>query len=131
MNVFVYREIENMKKCSKCKEEFTLDYFPKNRSEKDGHHAYCFDCKRLSNSSSQKRHLDGAGRRNRRYRCRHPDRIKQSQLKRLYNISLDEYQKMYETQQGRCYLCRKEDKVLVVDHDHKTGIVRKLFVSTM
>ena len=44
-------------------------------------------------------------------------------------ITLDEYENMYQTQNGACKICSKEFKRGVsanVDHDHDTGEVRGL-----
>jgi Recombination endonuclease VII len=57
-----------------------------------------------------------------------------STLKRQYGISLDDYLLMIENQNNTCAICKKEEtaklkgivKKLSVDHDHKTGKVRKL-----
>lgn len=39
---------------------------------------------------------------------------------RPYNLSLEDYDKMFETQDGRCAICRETSKKdLNVDHDHK------------
>lgn len=55
-------------------------------------------------------------------------------LKRTYGITVDDYEVMYEDQQGLCVICRTEGFVmdpkhtmkLVVDHCHATGVVRGL-----
>lgn len=51
-----------------------------------------------------------------------------SNLRRLYGISLSEYEQMLEDQGGVCALCgeppRREN--LSVDHDHATGRIRGL-----
>lgn len=52
-------------------------------------------------------------------------------LKKNYNITLDDYNKMLLEQDGKCWTCSKDveeerNKVLCVDHDHLTGKVRKL-----
>jgi hypothetical protein len=59
-------------------------------------------------------------------------------LKSRYNLSLEEYEKMYEDQEGRCACCGKTEQELkeqysssihsklCVDHDHDTGKVRQL-----
>lgn len=60
-----------------------------------------------------------------------------SHLKRSYGISLEEYDKMYFEQDGCCMICGKNEnelleqhnetqKLLFVDHNHKTGKVRGL-----
>jgi len=58
-------------------------------------------------------------------------KVKDKDLKRKYNISLDDYNKMLLEQEGKCWTCsmKAEDekgKVLVVDHNHLTGEVRGL-----
>ena len=49
---------------------------------------------------------------------------------RSYGITLEEHNRMFEKQNGVCYLCKKPGdgrwKKLCVDHDHETGKVRKL-----
>lgn len=51
-------------------------------------------------------------------------------LKRKYNISMEDYDRMLDAQGHKCALCGKgnytEGKVLAVDHCHKTGDVRGL-----
>ncbi len=46
-------------------------------------------------------------------------------LKRLYNLSKEDYFKMLESQGGVCADC-KQDKKLQVDHCHITKVVRAL-----
>ena len=53
-------------------------------------------------------------------------KIKDSRLKRTYGISGEDYDKMFEQQNGRCAICETHYPVLCVDHCHKTGKVRKL-----
>ena len=44
-----------------------------------------------------------------------------------YGITLDEYNEMFEKQDGRCAICKeKQNNFLAVDHDHKSGQVRAL-----
>jgi hypothetical protein len=50
-------------------------------------------------------------------------------LMRKYGITVQQYDSMFETQRGLCFLCDlppKESEPLEVDHDHFTGKVRKL-----
>lgn len=54
-----------------------------------------------------------------------PDADARSRMQR-YNISESEYDIMLQESEGKCYLCGDVKKRLVVDHDHKTGKVRKL-----
>jgi hypothetical protein len=52
-------------------------------------------------------------------------------LKSRYNLTLDQYDDMYEDQEGRCAICGTDTpgsrfKHFHVDHDHVTGQVRAL-----
>lgn len=51
-----------------------------------------------------------------------------SHLKRTYDITEEDYQRLLAWQRGRCYICRQvpRSKRLAVDHDHVTGQVRGL-----
>ena len=43
-----------------------------------------------------------------------------------YGINLEEYDRMYDEQNGKCAICDEHKPRLCVDHNHKTGKVRKL-----
>jgi hypothetical protein len=61
------------------------------------------------------------------------------QLFKRFGVTLDDYKKMLEQQNGVCAICGKEEvvidvrtkkvRVLCVDHDHQTGKVRGLLCS--
>lgn len=67
-----------------------------------------------------------------KYRTKHPDRCKNTQLKKIYDITLVEYTDILKNQNGGCAICHRKTpgrwdrKYLVVDHNHKTGKVRGL-----
>lgn len=53
-------------------------------------------------------------------------------LTEKYNLSLDDYQRMFDEQGGVCAICKdasRADDILAVDHCHKTGAVRGLLCS--
>ncbi len=62
------------------------------------------------------------------YRDKNKEVIKEHYLKIMYGVTKEEYNKMYKKQGGVCAICRTKSKVkaLSVDHNHKTGEVRKL-----
>lgn len=58
-----------------------------------------------------------------------PQRRKNHKLKSLYGISLEEYNKINESQNNVCAICKSPcniKKILSVDHDHNTSFVRGL-----
>lgn len=71
---------------------------------------------------------------NRDFYHRHKDDRKEYRenlrLKSTYGISSKDYNRMFEEQKGCCYTCHTHQSqlkvALAVDHNHKTGEVRKL-----
>lgn len=55
---------------------------------------------------------------------------KDKYLKNLYNISLDDYNRLFNFQEGKCAICGKHQselkKSLAVDHDHSNSQIRGL-----
>lgn len=54
-------------------------------------------------------------------------------VERTYNITAEQYWKLYEAQGGRCAICRRatgKTRRLAVDHDHKTNEIRGLLCKT-
>lgn len=57
-------------------------------------------------------------------------------LRKKYDLSVEEYQELWDSQKGLCYICNRPERVkdrtgklrdyLSVDHDHKTGKIRAL-----
>lgn len=89
-----------MKKCSKCKQYKFLYMFHKDKSKKDGREDRCKSC-----SSIHHREMS---------------------YKRLYGITAQQYQDMYESQEGKCSICKNKFDLLCVDHNHQTNKVRSL-----
>lgn len=63
-------------------------------------------------------------------RILYPERHKNTNLKSLYGVTLDEYNQMFEKQKGCCLLCSRHQvevtQRLNLDHCHTTGRVRGL-----
>jgi len=67
--------------------------------------------------------------RSRAWQKANPDKMLNMKLKRVYGITLEDFQNMLRQQGGVCAICQQEcDKRprLSVDHCHKTGRVRGL-----
>lgn len=56
------------------------------------------------------------------------DKSRDARYKKLFGITLADYNAMFAAQGGKCAICRKEStkRHLSVDHDHVTGAVRSL-----
>lgn len=61
------------------------------------------------------------------------DSTRDNYLKRVYGISLAQYQELLKKQGGGCAICGKtpeqEGRSLSVDHDHKSNFIRGLLCS--
>jgi hypothetical protein len=70
----------------------------------------------------------------RKYNKENPLKRKNAVLKNVYGITLVQYNKMFETQEGKCAICQRHQneltRTLCVDHDHKTNKVRALLCVT-
>lgn len=125
-------------KCTKCKELLPLTEFRVRKESSTGHQYWCKKCEYTSNRL--------------RYMKQHPkpvitpeileikQKIKQEKDKRRmllyrYNITLEEYNIMYEKQNKKCLICNTEFplgtlKGLCVDHAHTTNKVRALLCTS-
>lgn len=63
-----------------------------------------------------------------------PNHLRNRKLKAKYGITINDYNRMFVLQGGKCWICQKLGKLdgrgrkgrLHVDHDHATGKVRGL-----
>lgn len=122
-----------MKICSKCKVELPVSEFYNAKINKDGSICYQARCKSCMNEDTMNRVRNMTPEeRSKKYKKNREklgkDYFKNYKLKNQYGISLDIFNKMYEEQNGQCYLCLKtfSGKEVKVDHNHETGQVRKL-----
>ena len=58
----------------------------------------------------------------------HPEARWQRSIKQKYGINREQYIAIFNSQNGKCYICRREPKKrrLNVDHCHKTNVIRGL-----
>jgi hypothetical protein len=70
-----------------------------------------------------------------KYRLENAEKLRNLDLKKNYGITLEDYKRMHEAQNGVCAICNEPEKImtrtgkvrdLAVDHDHSTGKVRQL-----
>lgn len=129
-----------LKKCSTCKQELPFDCFYKIANGKDGLRPRCKECSakierekyganadfRWSKLSKQAQKL----REDPEFLAKHRMRTRRWHLKTAYGLTLDEFDKMLESQGGGCAICGKKPEAgkpktrMVVDHCHTTGKVR-------
>lgn len=111
------------KPCTKCGKLKNWREFNKQFSNRDGLAYYCKKCE----SKYQK---DRA--KNPQVKADNKNRL----LKNFFGLTLEEYKAKFDEQNGLCAICNKPEVklhhrtgeiiALAVDHDHKTGKVRKL-----
>lgn len=110
----------NKKRCSKCKVLKPVDDFNKRSASKDGLDSRCGDCKRTKALQT---------------RAKRPDDTRGYNLKKRFNISIDDYNHIFLLQKGRCAICKNAEtmkdtkgnvKWLAVDHNHATNEIRGL-----
>jgi hypothetical protein len=81
---------------------------------------YCENKEKYTSRFFRKEHLD--------YDTGTFEYKKSAYLKKLYGITLKEYYELLEKQDNKCAICGRHksefNKLLSVDHDHKTGKVR-------
>lgn len=106
-----------------CKSEFT---------ETHQKCIHCLEWRILEEFSKDIRFLSGRG--SRCKSCKN-DRYYSKYRLTKYGLSEEEYVRLQESQQGKCYICptiphgKSKGNSLNIDHDHDTGEVRKLLCS--
>lgn len=128
--------MNTMKICTKCKVSKNNDCFRYRKISKDGLNSWCLECESV----------DRKDRYNRLYKKKKKIltqeevenkkkskkvNSKKRMLKYRYDLTMDEYEKMYESQERKCQICEVEHKLggfdgLYVDHCHESNKVRGL-----
>jgi Recombination endonuclease VII len=132
-----------MKICSRCKNYKELTEFSKHRGHNDGLNSWCKKCRsefrkkpenrnkdRILGILWRKKNPEKAKEQSRKARERHPDKSRKFFLKDLYGMTIEQYNLLFEKQQGKCAICERHQseltKRLHVDHNHNTGKTRGL-----
>lgn len=106
----------NTKICSKCGKKKSFSKFYKHEgNNKSGLDSQCKMCK-----EKYQKHYSKTAKRKKQ--------IMKANLRRMYNMTLHEYDQMFIRQNGLCAICEKPEinRRLSVDHNHETGEVRGL-----
>ena len=110
----------DMKTCTKCGETKAKTEFYLHKHTKDKLASLCKHCYKLNEQ---------------RWKEENPEAYKLScrrrNLKKKFGITIEEYMRIYDKQQGKCACCGEEKPSegisgLVVDHSHTSGEVREL-----
>jgi hypothetical protein len=94
--------------CPKCKSTKSTKLFSRDKQRPDGYAGHCRACKKEYRKNRDQKSYGRAW-----------------NLKRKYNLTVEQHAVMVEAQAARCASCG-EKRSLVVDHCHKTGVVRAL-----
>lgn len=123
-----------MRKCSTCKILKSIEDFYINRRNKDGLKSNCKKC--CAESVMKCYWKDPIAKKEyiRQWQLKNPgvryETARKSDLKIKYGITLEDYNRMFDAQLGKCHICKKHQiefkKKLAVDHNHQTGKVRGL-----
>ena len=110
-----------MKTCNTCSETKPFDSFYKGAAYADGYRPKCKQC--VSDYHKERN-------------SKPEQKIKQREwsYNRLYGISIEEYNRLSESQNHACKICgsldsRRGNNFLMIDHNHETGEVRGLLCS--
>jgi hypothetical protein len=101
----------SIRRCSQCREEKTLSEFYKDRNRKYGVGYICKSC----TPTCRERH--------KKWRKANPEKFLAYKLQYHYNITLEDWKKQLEEQDGKCFICDEKEN-LAVDHCHDTGRFR-------
>lgn len=113
------------KTCNGCDIEKLASDFYRDAGIADGRSTICKICREKSSQRWRENNREHYNATMRAYNKKHYKRLR---LQR-YKLSLNEYEAMLIKQRGKCAVCEKNPggkRPLVVDHNHKTGMVRGL-----
>lgn len=124
------------KVCLSCGIDKLFSKYYKDKRTFDGLRSNCRCCQRVKSKEYYYRYPDYIKDRTKRYSSLPQQKdymrkySRKYRLRKKYNLSLKDWDRMYIKQNGRCYICAIHQdelgRLLVVDHHHPTGRVRKL-----
>jgi hypothetical protein len=122
------------KTCSHCNVEKPVGCFYRNKRTPDG---FSYRCKQCDSQSEKRYYYSELGQNTKKKNAikrqqRDPHYQKRCTMQYLYGLTLEQHQKMYHDQKGKCAICGVAvayDKIKT-DHDHNTKMVRGLLCNT-
>jgi len=120
-----------MKKiCRDCGLELELSEFPKAPTNKGGHSTRCKKCLSIYQIKGRRKKYPLKKRRHEGYLTGTKDWKKSCYLFAKFGVTLREYNEFLSKQNGKCKICgipiEQCHKMLAIDHDHTTGLIRGL-----
>jgi hypothetical protein len=116
--------------CRTCKTDKPIVGFPKDRYNKEGHKTECRDCGKIKSKKYRETSAEQRAEYAKKHYSENPYRDKDTQLFRLYGITLNQFNYLVKLQDDKCAICGTANpgtrKNWNVDHDHNTGKVRGL-----
>lgn len=121
------------KVCPNCNRELDTSFFYTDRRWKGawglGFLTPCKECTKERSRSRYAKNPRAILDKNKDYKKRYPEKRKTWDLRRTYSLTLENWNKMFDEQNGVCAICERActtRKRLAVDHDHETGQIRGL-----
>lgn len=122
--------------CSRCGQEKPVLAFNVRVESHDGRQPLCRLCEKERRKGYRAKNRAERLEKERQWRAANPELMRlykrREHLKRRYGISMEDYDLLFRSQEGRCAICGKQrpqwphQDHLKVDHDHNTGAVRGL-----
>lgn len=130
--------MEVTKECNKCKKVKVSSEFNKHKTTIDKLCSWCTSCHRAASKEWAEKNKKVVKKRSDKWYKKFKIRHKNNTLLRKYGITVEQYNEMLVKQNGKCKICDNAQLSgnqwgrynLVVDHCHKTNIVRGLLCSS-
>jgi hypothetical protein len=121
------------KRCTRCDETKPISEFYARRGDPSAGYwtSHCKACSIITVRETRERNPERHRAGSRRWAANNPRKVKNTILKRMYGITIDEYEAMLVKQGGGCAICGQKEPGgnaghLHVDHCHDTKKVRGL-----
>ena len=113
-----------MKQCTKCNKFLPEDRFYKRTS--GNLRSECITCSKVRAKKVKKKSPEKTLAYAKSYRERNKSKLQIKKLEK-YGLTQEEYDKLLETNEGKCHVCDTRSKrSLCIDHSHKDGSIRGL-----